>query len=113
MMGARVCDEIHRSQRKKLETEASRARVPLSPMMASWLTELRPEDVAPDAPVFPSRTGEPLRYDSVYHHVLRPALIGAGLAVKVGERQNGTPIYDYQGVGFQAFRKAAGSVLLA
>jgi hypothetical protein len=31
----------------------------------------------------------------------------------VGERQNGTPIYDYQGVGFHAFHKAAGSVLLA
>jgi integrase len=44
--------------------------------------------------------------------VLRPALINAGLAVKVGENAKGEPIYDYQGIAFHAFRKACGSLLL-
>ncbi len=67
----------------------------------------------PAAPVFPSRTGTPLTYSNVYNRVLRPALLAAGLATKVGETSKGKPIYDYQGIAFHAFRKACGSLLLA
>jgi hypothetical protein len=61
-----VAEQIYAGRRKKLKTEASRARVPLSAAMASWLGELRSEDAAADAPVFPSATGTPLNYHSVY-----------------------------------------------
>lgn len=108
-----VTEQVYRGQRKKLKTNASRARVPLSPTMAAWLAALRPANVAARAPVFPSSVGTPLSYHNVYHRVLQPALIDAGLAIKVGEKTNGEPIYDYQGIAFHAFRKACGSLLLA
>jgi integrase len=82
--------------------------VPLSGSVASWLTELRPADVTPDALVFPSATGGPLNYSNVYNRVLRPALADAGIAVKVGEGKKGRPIWVFQGVAFHAFRKACG-----
>jgi hypothetical protein len=70
--------------------------------------------------VFASKTGTALNYSNVYHRVLQPALVKAGIAVQVGEvkvrRRDGTeearPVWDYQGVGFHAFRKACGSFLL-
>ncbi len=107
-----VAEQVYRGERKKLKTDASRARVPLSPSMASWLVELRPESPG-NAPVFPSATGGPLNYANVYNRVLRPALEKSGLAVKVGEKKNGRPVWDYQGIAFHAFRKACGSLLLA
>ncbi len=55
-----MAEQVYRGERKKLKTEASLARVPLSATMASWLTELRPEDPG-DAPVFPSATGADLQ----------------------------------------------------
>jgi integrase len=115
-----VAEQVYRGERKKLKTEASYARVPLSASMAAWLTELRPEDVSPEAPVFPSATGTPLSYHNVYNRVLHPALINAGIAVQTGTvtvRSGGEdvekPVWDYQGVAFHAFRKACGSLLLA
>jgi integrase len=110
---ALITEQMHRGQRKRLKTGASRAKVPLSASLASWLAELRPEGASPDAPVFASKTAEPLSYDRLYHGVLRPALIKAGLAVRVGEDAKGRPVWDFQGVGFHAFRRAAGSLLLA
>ena len=106
-----VVEQISRGQRKKLKTDASKARVPLSATMASWLAELR-GDVGADAPVFPSSTGMALNYANVYNRVLRPALVDAGLAIKVGEDARGRPMWDYQGIAFHAFRKACGSLLL-
>ena len=108
-----VIEQVYKGERKQLKTDASNAPVPLSQTMAAWLTELRPENVAPGAPVFPSATGGPLGYANVYNRVLRPALIDAGLAVQVGENAKGEPIYDYQGIAFHAFRKACGSLLFA
>jgi integrase len=108
-----VAEQVYRGRRKKLKTDASVARVPLSSLMASWLMELRPKDPDASAPVFPSATGGPLNYANVYNRVLRPALITAGIAVKVGEDSGGRPIWDYQGVAFHAFRKACGSLLHA
>ncbi len=102
-----VAEQVYRGQRKKLKTDASKAPVPLSPTMASWLAEMRP-DCDPDAPVFPSRTGTPLNYNNLYKRVLRPALREAGIAVQAGRGE-----WDYQGVGFHAFRKACGSLLFA
>ena len=102
-----VAEQISRGVRKRLKTDASMAKVPLSTTMASWLVELRPENVPPDAPVFPSTTGTPLHYHNLYNRVLRPALRDSGIAV---ETEDG---WDYQGVAFHAFRKACGSLLLA
>jgi integrase len=116
-----VAEQIYRGKRKKLKTDASAARVPLSSSMAAWLTSLRPADATDQTPVFASRTGTALNYHNVYSRVLRPALERSGIAVVVGEekvkRRDGSeesrPIYDYQGVAFHAFRKACGSLLLA
>jgi integrase len=114
-----VAEQVYRGERKKLKTDASMARVPLSQTMASWLVELRPEDPG-DAPVFPSATGGPLNYANVYNRVLRPALQEAGIAAQTGTvtvRRRGKdieePVWDYQGVAFHAFRKACGSLLFA
>jgi integrase len=108
-----VVEQVYRGQRKpKLKTDRSLASVPLSPEMASWLADLRSQDTAPDDPVFPSSTGTPLTYSNVYNRVLRPALVKSGIAVKVGEGENG-PTYDYQRVGFHRFRHACGSLLHA
>jgi len=79
-----VAEQMYRGQRKKLKTDASMARLPLSASMASWLTELRPTDAAADVPVFPSATGTPLNYHNVYSRVLRPALEKSGIAVQIG-----------------------------
>jgi len=115
-----VAEQVYQGQRKQLKTEASKARVPLSSTMASWLAELRPENAKPDAPVFPAKTGGALNYANVYNRVLRPALIDAGIAVQTGTvtvRKRGKdveePVWDYQGVAFHAFRKACGSLLFA
>jgi integrase len=106
-----VAEQFYKGQRKRLKTDASMAKVPLSATMAAWLAELRPEDATPDAPVFASLTGTPLTYSNMYNRVLRPALIEAGIAVKVGTAER--PGWDYQGVAFHAFRKACGSLLFA
>jgi integrase len=115
-----VMEQVYAGKRKRLKTDASQARVPLSSAMASWLTKLRPEDVEATTPVFPSATGTPLNYHNVYSRVLRPALERSGIATVVGHRivkrrgeEIEVPIYDYHGVAFHAFRKAAGSLLLA
>jgi integrase len=94
-----VAEQFRHGQRKALKTESSAGRVPLSQGMASWLSELRPENVSPDTPVFPSKAGTPLGYSNVLRRVLHPALKKAGL--------------DGQGVGFHSFRRACGSLLLA
>ncbi len=107
-----VVEQIYDGRRKKLKTDTSMARVPLSSTMASWLAELRPHDAGAGAPVFASTTGTALNYANVYNRVLRPALVDAGLAVKVGENAKGDPVWDYQGIAFHAFRKACGSLLL-
>lgn len=103
-----VAEQVYKGERKRLKTEASFAKVPLSTTMAAWLTEIRSEQVSPTAPVFASITGSPLTYSNMYNRVLRPALREAGIAVRVGEDE-----WDYRGVGFHAFRKAAGSLLFA
>jgi integrase len=108
-----IAEQIYRGRRKQLKTEASMARVPLAPTMAAWLTSLRPDDAHPDSPVFESARGTPLGYSNVYNRVLRPALRQAGIAVKVGEDEQGREVWDYQGVAFHQFRKACGSLLLA
>lgn len=94
-----VAEQVYEGKRKKLKTEASEARVPLSATMASWLADLRPFNAALETPVFPSKAGTPLSYHNVYNRVLRPALTQAGL--------------DGQGIAFHAFRKACGSLLFA
>jgi integrase len=109
-----VTEQVYRGERKRLKTDASVARVPLSQSMAAWLTALRREsDARPEDPVFPSDRGTALNYSNVYNRVLRPALREAGIAVQTGTDERGRPEWDYQGVAFHAFRKARGSLLLA
>jgi integrase len=103
-----VAEQVYKGERKRLKTEASLAKVPLSATMAAWLGEIRPADAAPGGPVFASITGSALTYANVYNRVLRPALRASGIALELGEDE-----WDYQGVGFHAFRKAAGSLLFA
>jgi integrase len=50
-------------------------------------------------------------YPGAHNRVLRPALRDAGIAVNVGTAE--TPVWDYRGVAFHAFRKACGSLLFA
>lgn len=107
-----IAEQVYRGRRKRLKTEASAGRVPLSQTMARELARLRAEDTEPDAPVFASEVGTPLSYSNVYHRVLRPALRGCGIAKKV-ESDDGKERWDYQGVAFHAFRKACGSILFA
>jgi integrase len=106
-----IAEQFYKGERKRLKTDASEAKVPLSATMAAWLTELRPADIPGDAPVFPSMTGTPLSYSNMYNRVLRPALREGGIAVNVGTDEH--PEWDYQGVAFHAFRKACGSLLFA
>src|SRR5215207_1032834 len=80
--------------------------------MAAWLAQVRPEGVSPDAPVFPSVSGTPLNQSNVYNRILHPALEAVGIAVKVGTDDRGRDKWDYQGVGFHAFRRACGSLLV-
>ena len=116
-----VVEQYRRGKRKSLKTEGSEGRVPLSTGMASELADRRPYGAAADTPVFPSEAGTPLSYSNVLRRVLHPALIQAGLAVKVGEvtvkRRDGSeelqPVWDYQGIGFHAFRRACASLLHA
>jgi integrase len=106
-----VTEQVYRGKRKQLKTDASEGRVPLSPFNASALAELRPENVKPETPVFASTTGTELNYANVYNRVLRPALVKAGIAIKVGETPKGKPIWDYQRVGFHAYRHACLTLL--
>ncbi|MGC9222174.1 MAG: tyrosine-type recombinase/integrase [Solirubrobacteraceae bacterium] len=105
-----VVEQVYKGERKRLKTAASTGRVPLSPQTAAMLAELRPEDATDDL-VFPSATGTALGYQNMFSRVLRPALIDAGIATNVGTQDR--PEWDYHGVGFYAFRKACGSLLLA
>jgi integrase len=109
-----VAEQVYRGERKRLKTDASTARVPLSPSMAMWLAAIRDEaHPAPGDPVFRSERGTALAYANVYNRALRPALRDSGIAVKTGADERGREIWDYQGVAFHAFRKACGSLLLA
>jgi integrase len=103
-----VTEQVYEGERKRLKTEASVGRVPLSSGMARQLAAIRRDDAGADAPVFPSSVGTPLGYSAVYNRVLRPALRDSGLA---RQRDDGT--WDYRGIAFHAFRKACGSLLLA
>ena len=43
----KVVEQVYRGQRKKLKTDASEGKVPLSSFIASWLAELRPRTSPP------------------------------------------------------------------
>jgi integrase len=81
------------------------ARVKLSAPMAESLGQIRPEGAT--GPVFPSKMGTPLNYSDVYRRVLLPALREAGVG---HEGEDGK--WDNEGVGFHAFRRACGSLLV-
>jgi integrase len=113
-----IAEQVYRGERKRLKTDYSTRPVKLSQAMAVWLSQLRPEGVAPDVPVFASSVGTPIVYANVYNRVLRPALIAAGIAKQVGTRtvrKGGrdveVPVWDYQRVGMHAFRHYSATTL--
>jgi integrase len=137
MIFIHVREQVYRGKRKALKTESSVGVIPLSAGMARKLAAIRPSEddvdrqavietfsLSEDAtgeqikekarelinsrPVFPNRAGKPHTYGNVYNRVLHPALQKCGLAVK---RDHGE--WDYQGIGFHAFRRACGSLLLS
>lgn len=109
-----VVEQVYKGRRKRLKTEASSGKVPLSQTMARELQRLRPENVAAEAPVFASQTGTPLNYHNVLNRVLHPALRESGIAAAVERDEDGKVTkWDYRGVAFHAFRKACGSLLFA
>jgi integrase len=71
-----VVEQIYKGQRKRLKTDGSERRIPLSAGMAKALHEWKAETDYPgaDDPVFPSEVGTPLGYSNLYNRVLRPAL---------------------------------------
>jgi hypothetical protein len=77
--------------------------VPLSAKVAA-LSPPRPEDAEPRRLVFPTGTGMPLSYPNVYNRVLRPALVEAGIAIKLGEDEKGRPVYEYLPQGARVSR---------
>jgi integrase len=89
-----VCEQWKDGKYKRLKTESSPARLPLSLQMAQWLVQVKPEDAT--GPVFPSRAGTPLNYSNLYNRVLQPALEKCGLPR----------------MGFHPYRKACGSLLV-
>jgi integrase len=109
-----VVEQVYRGRRKRLKTDGSARRIPLSQRMARELTAWRDRTAhrGEDSPVFATVAGTPLGYGNLYNRVLRPALRDCGMAVRTGTDKQGRAVYDYQGVGFHAFRKACGSILL-
>jgi integrase len=91
-----ICEQWKDGRYKRLKTDASEHPIPLSPPMAQWLGEMRPQDAS--GPVFPSRTGTPLGY-STSNRVLLPAAETAG--VKFPPRR-----------AFHAFRDACASLIV-
>jgi len=91
-----ICEQWKDGRYKRLKTDASEHPIPLSPPMAQWLGQMRPQDAS--GPVFPSRTGTPLGY-STSNRVLLPAAETAG--VKFPPRR-----------AFHAFRDACASLIV-
>ena len=80
-----VVEQNYRGERKRLKTDASIGRVPISSGMASLLAAVRPVEAPQTAPVFPSKTGTPLLAQNVRNRVLLPALEG-GRTRRSGDR---------------------------
>ena len=92
-----VCEQWKDGKYKRLKTDASEEPIPLSPPMAQWLGQMRPQDAT--GPVFPSMTGTPLNYSNLYNRVLLPACGAAG--VQLPPRR-----------AFHAFRDACASLIV-
>jgi integrase len=92
-----VCEQWKDGRHKRLKTDASEEPVPLSPPMAQWLGQMRPQDAA--GPVFPSMTGTPLNYSNLYNRVLLPAADAAGVTLPPRR-------------AFHAFRDACASLII-
>ncbi len=88
---------------------AGKRDVPLSPGMAQQLLALRRDEYrGPEAPVFASNAGTPLRPENVYRRALAPAAIGAGFKLEVevdGKKK------VRSAVSFHTFRHTCASLL--
>jgi integrase len=92
-----VCEQWKDGRYKRLKTDAAEEPIPLSPPMAQWLGQMRPQDAS--GPVFPSKTGTPLGYSNLYNRVLLPAAEAAQVTLPLRR-------------AFHAFRDACASLIV-
>lgn len=104
----RVREQL-KGQAQAPQEQRRRAGVPLSPGRAQELLALRRDDYrGPEAPVFASKSGTPLRPENVYRRALALAAIGAGFKVEVeikGKKKMRSA------VSFHTFRHTCASLL--
>jgi integrase len=105
----RVREQHYKGKRKRLKSKDGKRDVPLSPGMAQQLQALRRNAYqGPEAPVFTSKAGTPLRRENVYRRSLAPAAISVGFKIEVevkGKRK------DRSTVSFHTFRHTCASLL--
>jgi integrase len=105
----RVREQLYKGKRKRLKSKDGRRDVPLSPGMAQQLLALRRDGYrGPEAPVFASKAGTPLRPENVYRRALAPAAIEAGFKIEVevdGKKKTRSA------VSFHTFRHTCASLL--
>jgi integrase len=105
----RVREQLYKGTRKRLKSRDGKRDVPLSPGMTQQLLALRRDGYeGPEAPVFASKAGSPLRPENVYRRVLAPAAIGAGFKTEVeidGKKRTRST------VSFHTFRHTCASLL--
>lgn len=105
----RVREQLYKGKRKRLKSKEGKRDIPLSPGMAQQLLTLRRDGYqGPEAPVFASRSGTPLRPENIYRRALAPAAIGAGFKVEVeikGKKKTRSA------VSFHTFRHTCASLL--
>lgn len=105
----RVREQLYKGKRKRLKSRDGKRDVPLSPGMTQQLQGLRRDSYGgPEAPVFASKAGTPLRPENVYRRALAPAAIAAGFKIEAdvnGERR------IRSAVSFHTFRHTCASLL--
>jgi integrase len=113
----RVREQLYKGKRKRLKSKDGKRDVPLSPGMAQQLLALRRDGYrGPEAPVFASKAGTPLRPENVYRRALAPAAIGTGFKVEIevevekeGKKERETR--ERSTVSFHTFRHTCASLL--
>ena len=105
----RVREQLYKGKRKRLKSKDGKRDLPLSPGMAQQLLALRRDGYGgPEAPVFASKAGTPLRPENVYRRALAPTAISAGFKVEVevdGKKK------VRSAVSFHTFRHTCASLL--
>lgn len=105
----RVREQLYKGKRKRLKSKDGKRDVPLSPGMAQRLQALRRDSYrGPEAPVFASKAGTPLRPENVYRRALAPAAIRVGFKIEVEVKGSKK---ERSTVSFHTFRHTCASLL--